>query len=169
MVYWGKRFGLFPCNEENAYVFISEMSQNSSHILSRRCLRLVRTRGDVPAAWLALPARGMPWLPPLRVLGPQGCAPIAHFQAGWPGCSVECILKRGNGCPGILQGQDKATAECNFCWKFHFAYNCNRHHIWLFIRANSSLVLCDLSVLFPWLMLHWPHFTWIIFHCYCAV
>lgn len=94
------------------------------------------------------------WLPPLRVLGPQGGAPIAHFQARWLRCSVSCILKRGNGCPGILQGQDKATAECNFCWKMCFAYNCNRHHLWLLIRTNSLLVLWDLSVWFPWHMLH---------------
>lgn len=109
------------------------------------------------------------WLPPLHVPGPQGGAPIAHFQARWLGCSVMCILKRGNGCPGILQGEDKVTEEWSFCWKMCFAYNCNKHHLWLLIRTNSLLVLWDLSVLFPWQMLHWPHFAWITSHCYCAV
>ena len=50
--------------------------------------------------------------------------------------SVGCILKRGNGCPGTLQGQDKATAEWHFCWKMCFAYNCNRHHLWLLVGTN---------------------------------
>lgn len=150
----GKRFGLSPCNEKNADIFISEMSPNSSLVLSRRCLGL-QAAEEMPGSPAGAPRpRRCLWLPPLRVLGPQGGAPIAHFQARWLRCSVSCILKRGNGCPGILQGQDKATAECNFCWKMCFAYNCNRHHLWLLIRTNSLLVLWDLSVWFPWHMLH---------------
>lgn len=102
MVCRGKRFGFSPCNEKNADVFISEMAQNSSLRLPRRCLRLVHTPGDVPAARQALPGSAVP-----VAAGPQGGAPVAHFQAGRLGCSVQGISKRGNGCQASCSDRTK--------------------------------------------------------------
>lgn len=103
---------------------------------SQSCLRLVSAKGSVPAAWRS-PPRQMPFAAaPLCPGAPAMCPdcsflnPLAVMQC------VPCILKRGNRCPGTLQGQDKATAEWHFCWKMCFAYNCNRHHLWLLVRTN---------------------------------
>lgn len=137
----GKRFTVSPRNKKNGGVFTSETSQNTSLILSQSCLRLASAKGDIPAARHSAacpsPPRQMPFAAaPWRLGAPSMCPdcsflnPLAVMQ------SVTSILKRGNGCPGTLQGQDKATAEWHFSWKMCFAYNCNRHHLWLLMRTN---------------------------------
>lgn len=138
----GKRFAVSPWNQENSdFFFTAGASQNTWHILPQSCLKLMSAKDRVQAGPKATSLQpgalhlgvGCLLLQPLCP-GAQACAQLLISK---PICwDAECILKGGNGCPGTLQGQDKARAERHFYWKMCFACNCNRHHLWLLMRTN---------------------------------